>query len=217
MWRRIINSLCIAAALIAAAPAHAAFNDELQALQQSWAVARYQTKIGARKAQLKKLVSEADAFIKKYPNKADGYLWAAVIRGSLAQAINGLSALGIVKEARKDLEKAIAIDPKAEDGYAYGVLGLMYSRVPGWPIAFGSDKKARETLKKGLALNPDGMNINYFYAQYLFDNDDYRKALTYARKAEQAVPPIPPARSLAVANREREIHDFIGRIEAKLK
>ena len=190
MLQRIITAL-FAVVLFTALPARAAFDDELLALQQRWAAARYQASGDEQKNQLKKLADDADNFTKKYADKADGYLWAAVVRGSLAEAINGMSALGIVKEAKEKLEKSIAIDPKAEDGYAYGVLGLMYSKVPGWPVAFGDNKKAKEMLQKGLEVSPNGMNTNYFYADYLFNEGEYKKAQPYAEKAAQATPPTP--------------------------
>ena len=213
MWKQIISALFIAA-LLASSSAHAAFNDELSALQQRWASARYQARGDEHKNQLQKLVDEADSFVKKYSDKADGYLWAGVIRGSLAEAINGMSALGIVKEAKTKLEKSIEIDPKAEDSYAFGVLGLMYARVPGWPLGFGDDKKAKELLKKGIEISPEGMNINYFYASYLFDKGDYKQAQTLIKKAEQATPPAPAE---MWSGRQKEIRELAEKIQKELK
>jgi tetratricopeptide (TPR) repeat protein len=213
MWLRTINALFITS-LVVIMPAHAAFDDELSALQQRWSVARYKVSGDERKEQLKKLVDEADNFAKKYSDKADGYLWAGAIRGSLAEAINGMSALSIVKESKTNLEKAIEIDPKVEDGYAFGVLGLMYAKVPGWPIAFGDDKKAKELLKKGAELSPDGMNINYLYASYLFDKGDYKKAQSHITKAAQATPPAPAE---IWSGRQKEIHELAEKIQKELK
>ena len=48
-------------------------------------------------------------------------------------------------------------------------LGTLYYKVPGWPIGFGSDKKAREYLAKALDLNPTGIDPNYFMGEFLFD------------------------------------------------
>lgn len=213
MKHRIISALFVTA-LLAVTPAHAAFNDELSALQQRWATARYQVSGDERKNQLQKLTEEADSFAKKYSDKADGYLWAGVIRGSLAEAINGMSALGIVKEAKTKLEKAIEIDPHAEDSYALGVLGLMYAKVPGWPIGFGDDKKAKELLKKGAEISPEGMNINYLYASYLFDKGDYKEAQTRIKKAEQATPPAPAD---MWSGRQKEIRELAEKIQKELK
>jgi tetratricopeptide (TPR) repeat protein len=214
MWNRSIISLFAALALLVTAHANAGFDEDLAALQQRWATIRYEMKGDEQKQQLEKLIVEADQFAQKNADKADGYIWAAVVRGSLAEAVNGLSALSVVKEAKKDLEKALSIDPAAEDGYAYGVLGLLYSKVPS-VIAFGDKKKARELLQKGVEVSPNGMNINYFYAQFLFEQGEYKKALPYIERAAQAQPPRPPETSLAVSNRQREIRELADKIKAK--
>ena len=213
MSYRIVGALLMTL-LVAAAPAHAAFDDDLVSLQQHWAAARYQTSGDQRKQQLEKLASEADAFAKKYSDKAESYLWVAVVKASLAEAINNLSALSLAKEAKASLEKSIELDPKAEDSYAYGMLGAMYEKAPGWPIAFGSDKKARAMLKKGLEQSPDGMNVNYFNAQYAFDNDDYQQALGFITKAEKATPTPPAA---IWAGRQQQIRELAEKIQKKLK
>lgn len=221
MWYRIIKELMVKAlfvtTLFAAAPAHAAFNEDLATLQQRWATARYQTQGDERKTQLGKLVDEADSFTEKYSDKADGYIWSAVIRGSLAEAMNNLSALSIVKEAKANLEQAIAVNPAAEESYAYGMLGLMYSRTPGWPVAFGDDKKAKQSLQKGIEISPNGMDINFFYATYLFDKGEYKKAQDHIEKAVKATSPYSPAAALVATNRQREIQELSDRINTKLK
>lgn len=221
MWYRITKELMVKAlfvtTLFAAAPAHAAFNEDLATLQQRWATARYQTQGDERKTQLGKLVDEADSFTKKYSDKADGYIWSAVIRGSLAEAMNNLSALSIVKEAKANLEQAIAVNPAAEESYAYGMLGLMYSRTPGWPVAFGDDKKAKQSLQKGIEISPNGMDINFFYATYLFDKGEYKKAQDHIEKAVKATSPYSPAAALVATNRQREIQELSDRINTKLK
>jgi tetratricopeptide (TPR) repeat protein len=214
MLNRLIVLLCTLFAF-AATNAHAGYDEDLIALQQRWATIRYDTKGDEQKKQLEKLVPEADQFAQKNPDRADSYIWAGVVRGSLAEAINGISALSIVKAAKADLEKAIAIDPKAGEGYAYGVLGLMYQKVPGWPIGFGDKKKAKELLLKGLEINPNGMNNNYFYAQFLYEDGEAKKALPYIERAAQATPPSPPEKSLAVLNRQREIRELAEKIKAK--
>ena len=53
------------------------------------------------------------------------------------------------------------------NGSVYTSLGSLYYQVPGWPIGFGSDKKAESYLKKALAVNPDGMDPNYFYGDFM--------------------------------------------------
>ena len=78
----------------------------------------------------------------------------------------------------------------ALDGSAYTSLGSLYYQVPGWPIGFGDDAKARELLQKALALNPEGIDPNYFMGDFLYRKGDYeaaRQALARALKA----PPRP--------------------------
>jgi tetratricopeptide (TPR) repeat protein len=216
MWHRAINLFLAGVVLLFANFVHAAFDEDLAALQQQWAKARYEMKGDEQKKELERLIKEADQFAQKNADKADGYIWAGVIRGSLAEAVGGLSALGTVKEAKANLEKALSIDPRAEDGYAYGVLGLLYSKVPS-VIAFGDKKKAKELLLKGVETSPNGMNTNYFLAQFLYEQEKYQEALPYIERAAAAQPPSPPAQSLAVSHRQREIGELADKIKAKQK
>jgi tetratricopeptide (TPR) repeat protein len=228
MWHRSIHlitgsthvilaaAVLLFANLLFANAAHAGFDEDLAALQQRWAKARYELKGDDQKNELEKLIVEADQLAQKNSDKADGFLWAGVIRGSLAEAVGGMSALGTVKEARANLEKALSIDPNAEQGYAYGVLGLLYSKVPS-VIAFGDKKKARELLQKGVEVAPNGMNTNYFLAQFLFERGEYKEALPYIERAAAAQPPSPPEQSLFVSYRQQEIKALSEKIRAKQK
>jgi tetratricopeptide (TPR) repeat protein len=215
MWHRAILALSGGAVLLLAAQAHAGFEEDLFALQQRWSEVRYQAPVSARKAQFEALLGAADTLTTKYADRADSWLWAAVIRGSLAEATGNLSALGLAKEARAALEKAIAIDANVEGGYAYDVLGQLYAKVPGWPIGFGNKKKARQYLQKALAISPDDINTNYFYAQFLFDHGEYTDALRYVQRAQAA-----PSRTrwpLADQGRQREVAELLDKINKKLQ
>ena len=118
-----------------------------------------------------------------------------------------------MKNAKKTLEQALAIDPQALNGSAYTSLGSLYYQVPGWPIGFGDDKKALENLRRGLAINPDGIDPNYFYGDYLFRKGDYEGAERALRKALQA--PARPGRKLADEGRRGEIAQLLEQIAAK--
>jgi tetratricopeptide (TPR) repeat protein len=101
-------------------------------------------------------------------------------------------------------------------GSAYTSLGVLYYKVPGWPLSFGNNKKALNDLKKGLELNPDGIDSNYFYAEYLYEEeDDYQKAKTYLLKAQNA--PARATRPLADQGRQKEINQLMQKIENKLE
>jgi len=118
-----------------------------------------------------------------------------------------LGALSLAKDAKGALEHALQIDPRALSGSAYTSLGSLYYQVPGWPIGFGDDAKARELLDQALALNPDGIDPNYFLGDFLYRQRDYtgaRKALERALKA-----PPRPDRPLADAGRREEIKQLL--------
>jgi len=104
----------------------------------------------------------------------------------------------------------LAIDPKALDGSAYTSLGSLFYQVPGWPIGFGDDKKALEFLQKGLALNPDGIDPNYFYGDYLFRTGNYTEAEQALRKALQAPPR--EGRQLADEGRRKEVTELLEKV-----
>jgi tetratricopeptide (TPR) repeat protein len=75
--------------------------------------------------------------------------------------------------------------------------------VPGWPIGFGDYEKAAELLQKALALNPDGIDSNYFWADYLIGQKRYAEARPALLKAQAA--PSRPGRELADKGRQQDI------------
>jgi hypothetical protein len=63
--------------------------------------------------------------------------------------------------------RAIQLDPNASEGAAFVTLGSLYYMVPGWPIAYGDTNKADALLKKALVINPNTIDANYFYGDFL--------------------------------------------------
>ena len=117
------------------------------------------------------------------------------------------------KESREQLEAALKLDPTALNGSAYTSLGTLYHKVPGFPLGFGSDKKARENLERALELNPDGIDPNYFYAEFLFDQGDYAGARRHIEKALEA--PARPGRESADAGRRKDIAALLAKVRAR--
>jgi Tfp pilus assembly protein PilF len=144
----------------------------------------------------------------RHADRAEPLVWKAIILSSHAGAVGGLGALGKVKEARRLLEQAEAIDPEALDGSVYTSLGSLYYQVPGWPVGFGSDEQAEKYLKKALSVNPDGIDPNYFYGDYLLEQKRYREAVGYLEKALQA--PDRPQRAVADEGRRNEARNKLA-------
>jgi len=193
----------------------AAFNAELLSIQQAWAKVNYETPAGdARKEAFDALEKRAEAFTQQNPGRAEALIWEGIIESSYAGAKGGLGALGLAKEARGNLEAALKINPNALDGSAYTSLGTLYYRVPGFPLGFGDHDKARELLKKALTLNPNGIDPNYFYADFLYEQGEYVQALQYLDKAAKAAPR--PGREVADKGRHAEITALQAKVKAKL-
>ena len=106
----------------------------------------------------------------------------------------------------------MAIDELAMQGSAYTSLGALYYQVPGWPIAFGNDKKARKFLEKAVSLNPDGIDSNYFYGDFLLQQKEYVAAKIAFEKALAA--PDRPGRALADSGRREEIRSRLAGIQS---
>ena len=131
----------------------AGLDEDVRALQNDWAEIKYKRPAAEQEKAFAELTRSADAVRARYPGRAEPQIWYGIIAASYAGARGGLGALSLAKDAKKALEQALEIDPKALDGSAYTSLGSLYYQVPGWPIGFGNDDKAREMLDKALALN----------------------------------------------------------------
>ena len=184
-------------------------------LQHEWAIANYQLSGDEQEAAFEALIERADAAVANNQQSADLLIWYGIIKSSYAGAKGGLGALGLAKDARKSLEKALQVDGEALNGSAYASLGTLYSKVPGWPVGFGNDKKAVQLLRKALEINPNGIDSNYFYADYLLQQKEFAEAEKYFIKAQNAEPR--PDRPIADAGRQGEIQAALSVTREKLK
>ncbi len=172
-------------------------------LQTRWAEIKYQLPEGQQEKAFSTLVSEAEKMRVNHPQEASYLIWEGIIRSTYAGAKGGLGALDQVKQAKQLFEQAIALAPDAMAGSAYTSLGSLYYQVPGWPLGFGDDKKAKTMLLKGLSYNPEGIDANYFYGDFLLNQKQYQQALQVFEKALLAPPR--GGRELADEGRKKEI------------
>jgi tetratricopeptide (TPR) repeat protein len=187
---------------------------QLQSLQDRWAEINYQVPKEQREKAFASLSEQAQKAVSAEPDAAELHIWNGIILSTYAGAKGGLGALGLVKEAKASLEQGLALDPKALSGSAYTSLGSLYYQVPGWPIGFGDDDKAEAMLKQALAINPDGIDPNYFYADYLARAKRYAEAKVALEKALQA--PARANRLSADAGRKQEIQTLLNTVKAEL-
>ena len=179
-------------------------------LGHAWAKVYYQTPEKQQEGQYPALVAKAEAVAKQYPGKAEPMIWEAIILSSYAGAKGGLGAVDLAEKARDIAIAAAKIDNQTLDAGAYTSLGVLYYKVPGWPIGFGSDKKAKQYLDQALAIAPDALDVNYFYGDFMIEQGEKKKAKQFLEKALQAPPR--PGREDADAGRKQEIQADLAKL-----
>jgi len=182
--------------------AKSSLEEGIQSLQTLWAIANYDTTEDKQDKAFTDLTEQARLLTEAYPDKAQTYVWQAIITSTHAGVSGGFSALGKVKEARRLLEKAESIDANVLNGSIFTTLGSLYYQVPGWPLGFGNNKKAEQYLQKALTANPDGIDSNYFYGDFLMEQNHYKDAIKYLEKSLRAADR--PNRPLADKGRRQE-------------
>ncbi len=190
------------------------YRTELLSIRHAWAQIKYHKPKAERRHAFASLLHQSEALNHIYPDQAEAMAWSAVILYHYAGEVGGLKALGMVKQSYHILLRAEAINPKAANGLIYTALGQLYYRVPGWPVAFGNDTKAKSYLRKALELNPDGLDANYFMGDYLLRKKRYRQAAEHLQRAIQA----PPRKqfSIADAGRKADALALLQQVEHKI-
>jgi tetratricopeptide (TPR) repeat protein len=181
--------------------------DGIAELQHGWARAYYQVPDRQKPAVFKDLAARAHQFTIANPGRPEPMVWESIILSSYAKFEGGLGALSKVKAARDLLEQAEKIQPDVLNGSIYTSLGSLYDKVPRWPIGFGDKQKARAYLEKAVQVNPDGIDPNYFYGDFLLEQGEYGKAREYLEKALSA--PARPGREDADQGRRAEVQQLL--------
>ncbi|MEZ5491556.1 MAG: hypothetical protein R3F50_14740 [Gammaproteobacteria bacterium] len=184
---------------------------DVLALQNRWAEVNYQLAGDEQVVAFESLAAKADQVTTQYPDSAEAWIWSGIIKSTYAGAKGGLGALSLAKASRRDLERAMDIDPNAMNGSAYTSLGTLYYNVPGWPVGFGDNKKAEELLSKALEIAPDDIDANYFYAEFKRDQKEYDTARAYYLKAQSAA--ARPGRELADQGRQNDINQALAALK----
>ena len=218
--RRQLVASCLLAlvagtALLGPAPARAGVDETVTELQQEWEVIRYQTPAAEREKRFERLAAKAHEASALHAGRSETLVWEGIIVSSWAGEKGGLGALSLVKQAKGLYEAALQIDDKALDGSAYNSLGVLYYKVPGWPVGFGDKARARSLLDKALAINPKGIDPNYFMGEFLFETGRPAEALPYLEQVLQA--PGRPNRQVADAGRREEARQLLEKARAAVK
>lgn len=212
MKLRFAMASAVAGFLALATPAIAAATmaDDVKTLNDGWAHISYEVRGSSHQTvALDNLAKQASLIVQRYPNQAEPLLWQGIIVSEQANRANFFHKLGLATQARDILARAYRLDPHAAHGGAAMSLGVLYFKVPGSPIAWGDDGKAGRLLKEALAQDPNGLDANYFYGDYLLDQGNPAAARSYLLKALRA--PHDPSRPAWDAGRRREVNALLAK------
>ncbi len=214
--RSALLFILLATASFRALPAEAAdpADAEVHRLQSTWEAIKFGVPEGDEQtAKMNALGDDADAVAAKYPDRPEVLIWDGIITSERASMAGPFSALGLAKRARDILQKAYEMAPAKLDAGATTSLGVLYYRVPGFPIAFGDKAKARQLLDQATKLAPAGLDAWYFYGDFLFEQKEYSKAADAFHHA-LSIPPHPD-RPVWDKNRRLVIDERLASIAAK--
>lgn len=195
-------------------PAQAASpEDTVRSIQDRWAEIKYRVPDKEQADQFHALALEARKLAESNPNAPEPLVWEGIVLSTEAGAKGGIGALSLAREARKRLEESLKLNDKALNGSAYTSLATLYAQVPGWPVGFGDKERAEKYFKASLAINPDGIDANYFYGEYLASRDRLKEARAHLELALKAPPR--PGRELADGGRRQEIQALLKKIDSE--
>ena len=190
-----------------------ALSPEVRRLQTKWEAIKFDVPEGDEQTkQMNALGEEADA-VAHLSSVPEALIWDGIITSERASMASTFSALGLATRARDILEQAYKIDPARMDAGATTSLGVLYYRVPGFPIGFGDKAKARQLLEQAVKLAPNGLDAWYFYGDFLYTQNEYSKAADVFQHALKI--PVHPDRPLWDKNRRLVIKELLAKIEEK--
>ncbi len=214
--RAFLSCIVLAIADLDVAPVQAAdaAANEMRRLQTTWEAIKFGIPEGEEQTnKMNALGEDADAVAARFPDSVEIQIWDGIITSERASMASMFSALGLAKRARDILEQAYKTSPAKLDAGAPTSLGVLYYRVPRFPVGFGDKERARHLLEQAVKLAPTGLDAWYFYGDFLFEQKEYSKAAEAFRHALGL--PQHPDRPAWDKNRRLVIEEKLSSIAAK--
>jgi tetratricopeptide (TPR) repeat protein len=220
--RQALMLACVAICVINCGPTKAAdpksLNPEILDIANSWGHIKFEEEDTARQQkEIAALAERASALMKKYPGRAEPVIWKGVLLSEGASMANEdhsmFTARSLAYEARDTLLEAEKIDPAALEAGAPASLGVLYYRVPSFPIGFGDTELARKYLEEAVRNAPNGMDANYFYGDFLYNQGDYAGAQRVWKHALTI--PVNTERPVWDKARRQVIQENLAKLAAK--
>jgi tetratricopeptide (TPR) repeat protein len=213
--------LVLAGGYVAQAATGPSYDPDALRLALAWERIKFQVEDpGELLNQMDSLGQQADALSEQHPDNTEILIWDGIItseRASLANEHGGLTgpvrALQYATRARDILDRMEKKDPKAFEAGAPTSLGVLYYRVPGFPMGFGDKKKARHYLEEAVRDAPNGLDAHYFYGDFLQEQGEYAKSAEVLKHALTL--PARPERPIWDKNRRIVIQELLAKVQTK--
>lgn len=213
----LLGTCSVALLLLGMASPHAAraggADEAVLELQNEWELIRFRAPLPERIGRFEALAGKAHRVTELFPHASAVLIWEAVIVSSWAEAKDDLGSLDLARRAKALFEAALKIDATAVGGGAYIGLGALHYKLPGWPLSFGDENKARELLQRALAINPQSIDANYHYGELLLEARRPQEAVAYLERVLQA--PARPGREVSDSGRRDEARALLDKIKAR--
>lgn len=123
----------------------------------------------------------AKRVIKRWPDRAEGYYWAALNFGLLAKSSGVLVAVqeGLAGQIERNGLAALKRNPTLYRGGTQRLLGRYYFKVP-WPLR--DRKRALTLLEEGHRLGPDNVAGQRYLAEALWSSGKRKRATALFRR-----------------------------------
>jgi tetratricopeptide (TPR) repeat protein len=184
----IATLLLVALSVCAKAGEIPSLKSELLRLARDWEHVKLQVSDrDDQEKQMASLAQRAGQIGKQYQNIPDPIVWVGIIASEQASLANDngspIKALQFAKRARDILEEVEKTNPETMDAGAPTTLGVLYDRVPGFPIGFGDKARARYYLQEAIRSAPNGLDANFFYGEFLFKLGERSEAAKILERA----------------------------------
>ena len=211
----------LAAFMIVARPAgvsaagNPALNADILQVALDWEHIKFEVEnADEQEMKMAALAEHAGTLVQKYPNQPEPTIWLGILISEQASMANENSspvkALRLALKARDILTEAEKVDPMALDAGAPTSLGVLYYRVPGFPLGFGDKTKARHLLQEATTNAPNGLDANYFYGDFLFQQKEYPEATKVLKHALAL--PAHPERPIWDHSRRLVIQELLAKL-----
>ena len=143
--------------------------DKLDYLQSQWTIIKQMEPSHNKQSKLNNLTMTASQMVLNNPGNPNYLHWEAQVYLLQIENSNKFKSISYAKHARNSLLEAIKLSQGKLKGNIYSTLGYLYLVSPKLSLSLKSKSKEQYYLLKGLQLNPDGLQSNYYYALYLLN------------------------------------------------